>query len=169
MGRKRPTHRDLVSKARKLLEKDGFEQIEYDSGELKPLPEPARLRGRPGKDPSDYQDTYEHFRRARLFLHSRAWGDATERTIWELYADGVPYREIARQLGIYQRRVYDTIRRFRAVMDNGWDGSPNSRVRDGRGDRGGLGKLISELSQMDYELLLLVAPMFLKKGNRDGD
>lgn len=47
-----------------------------------------------------YESEAEYYRLAGLFLHEHRFPVKEDRSIWELHAEGVPYREIATRLGI---------------------------------------------------------------------
>ena len=141
--------KDLAAQRKRILEKAGFEDIEYPSGDLKSPPAPAHIRNGNALDPSDYEAQGEYYRYAGQFLYEHKFTSKQDRAIWELHAEGVPYRETADRLGVTVRLVMDTVQRLRGKMG----------VRDVREIRGGDDKLILETLRYpaDFDTLLLYA------------
>lgn len=65
---------------------------------------------------SEYAAQAEYYRRATALVHTREWPSALERRIWELHAEGAPYKTIARKAGTYVKLVHETVGRIRREM-----------------------------------------------------
>jgi hypothetical protein len=108
--------RDLASLQRewyRRLKDAGFEDIEYQSSNM--------LKGQSIQDsrrinPHEIAAVEEYYRLASQFLHDHEWNDNTEKLIWALYAEGIPYRAIAKELHITLWRTQTTIRKISSTM-----------------------------------------------------
>lgn len=125
----RPSPADLDRMARELLRAANFRDIESPSGMI----ESAIIE--------DTDGTAAYLDQARAWLWEARFIDVTQRRIWELHADGMPVREIAREVfgqdgGMARERVSRTISRVRAAM-LGHGGKRRGRPRDPNSKRQG--------------------------------
>lgn len=154
MDRKSCEMRTLQRQWYRKLEAEGFENIEYEGGELKALPAPGHLRS-DSLTPEDYDAHAEYYQRAAVFLRHHRFAADLDRDIWRLHSEGGTFRDIAQQLGTYTRKVNDTVQRLRSIMLNG------AGTKGKKGTKAQLAAMCKRLEHMDIRLLLQIAPLFL--------
>src|SRR5690606_10178631 len=86
------------------LRESGFDDIEYSSGAIRT---DTKLIERMSRGDGNA----EFYRRVSCFLHEFKWASETEEHIWELYSEGVPYRDIAERLGVHYVAIFRFIKR----------------------------------------------------------
>lgn len=154
--------RALAAEWRRKLAASGFDDIEHPCGDLRSPPAPMQNRAVGSLPQETYQDNADYYYAAGKFLHSNPFANQQDRRIWELHAEGVPYREIAASTGTYVRLVNDTINRLRNLML----ASGGANHGGGGGGDGGSAwkrKVSRQLRRMDWETLLRIAPTLIKR------
>jgi len=84
----------LQKKWYQILKDHGFDDIEQSNGSLKRWSTEVSLL----YEPHNIESKQEYYRRARIFLEHHRFHSKTQREIWALYSDGIPYRDIAKIL-----------------------------------------------------------------------
>ena len=105
----------------KKLASSGFKDIEQRDGNLKiwhSFIMPRRL------GTVRCQIQAEYYSQAATFLLQHVFANATEHKIWQLHSEGVPIREIGRQVkrskADPKSTVYNVINRLRKIMVVAW-------------------------------------------------
>ena len=118
------------------LKRDGFKDIEVmdDRGDMNGLlsgHNATELSGIVGKN--DLRESY--YRLAGRFRHEFVFSSSLDALIWELYAEGVPYRSISHQVNVSVWQVYSTVNRIKSGPFKDYckalEGSPTISVGDG--------------------------------------
>ena len=101
------------------LRQSGFKDIEQEDGNLK-----IWSKFFTGKlDTLQGEAKVQYFRAAGQFLHSYQFESAYDKTVWDMHANGISGRSIARQLKVNKRVVFAVIERLKKEMlkSNGID------------------------------------------------
>lgn len=98
------------------LAEDGFRDLEVGTGELltgsvRSYPDATRTKY---ATPGVFEANLEYYLAAGRLAHTHCFASDLERVIWELHADGVPHRTIARETGASYHTVRVTIARLAA-------------------------------------------------------
>lgn len=109
----------LIDKWYAKLEKSGFKDIEESEDRMEVWASTNFQRFR--KRRTEFEGIQDYYVLAGRFLHDYKFESKKDRAIWELHAEGLGYREIAKQLKSRNFRVYrdlvnETVVRLRTEM-----------------------------------------------------
>ena len=120
---------DLQREWYERLKAEGFNDIEHlkNDGNFSQYLRGSGLRERrrsPRKTEDVIQASKEFYSLASEFLHTHEFKKPIEKIIWALFAEGLTYREIAKECGVTLGKVFRTITKlregpFRSLIKNG--------------------------------------------------
>src|SRR5271166_5977613 len=117
--------KELQAKWYKKLEKEGFEEIEQEDGNLKHWSSrvfAAKFNGVFFEDKKSYYESVEtYYRTAGHFLNEYDFKSDKDRLIWELHSEGFSVREIVltmkkKNFKVTTKKVYNVVKNLAKIM-----------------------------------------------------